>query len=148
MKIILKEDVENLGKRGAVVSVKDGYARNYLLPQNLAMRFTPGAHKVLEQERRVYELRQLKAKEEAQELADKLSAVSLSTQKRAGDQEVLYGSVTVSDVADMLKQQGFVVDKRKIVLNEPIKTLGEFEIKIKLHSEVAAAVKLTVEPEE
>ena len=113
MKIILKEEVENLGDRGAVVTVKDGYARNYLLPKGLAMRFTPGAQKVLEQERRMYELRQLKAKEEAQAVAEKIAAVELTVAKRAGDQEVLYGSVTPTDIAEMLKAQGFVVEKRQ-----------------------------------
>lgn len=148
MKIILKEDVENLGKRGAVVTVKDGYARNYLLPKGMAMRFTPGAVKVLEQERRMYEARQLKAKEDAQALAEKLEALELSVLKRAGDQDVLYGSVTPTDVADLLKDKGFAVDKRKIVLHEPIKKLGEYEIPIRLHPEVAPKVKLVVRKEE
>jgi large subunit ribosomal protein L9 len=148
MKIILKEDVENLGKRGAVVTVKDGYARNYLLPKGMAMRFTPGAVKVLEQERRMYEARQLKAKEDAQAIAEKLEALELSVLKRAGDQDVLYGSVTPTDVADLLKEKGFTVDKRKIVLHEPIKKLGEYEIPIRLHPEVAPKVKLVVQKEE
>ncbi|MGC8762869.1 MAG: 50S ribosomal protein L9 [Acidobacteriota bacterium] len=148
MKIILKEDVENLGKRGAVVTVKDGYARNYLLPKGMAMRFTPGAVKVLEQERRMYEARQLKAKEDAQAVAEKLEALELSVLKRAGDQDVLYGSVTPTDVADLLKEKGFTVDKRKIVLHEPIKKLGEYEIPIRLHPEVAPKVKLVVRKEE
>lgn len=148
MKIILKEEVENLGHRGAVVTVKDGYARNYLLPKGLAMRFTPGAQKVLEQERRMYELRQLKAKEEAQAFAEKLSAVELTVAKRSGDQEVLYGSVTPSDLADMLEAQGFVVEKRRIILHEPIKKLGDFDIHIRLHPEVQPVVKLHVIKEE
>lgn len=148
MKIILKEDVENLGRRGDVVSVKDGYARNYLLPKGMAMRFTPGAVKVLEQERRMYEARQLKAKEDAQALAEKLEALELSILKRAGDQDVLYGSVTPTDVADLLKEKGFSVDKRKIVLHEPIKKLGEYEIPIRLHPEVAPRVKMVVLKEE
>jgi large subunit ribosomal protein L9 len=148
MKIILKEDVENLGKRGAVVTVKDGYARNYLLPKGMAMRFTPGAVKVLEQERRMYEARQLKAKEDAQAIAEKLEALELSVLQRAGDQDVLYGSVTPTDVADLLKEKGFTVDKRKIVLHEPIKKLGEYEIPIRLHPEVAPKVKLVVQKEE
>ena len=148
MKIILKEDVENLGKRGAVVTVKDGYARNYLLPKGMAMRFTPGAVKVLEQERRMYEARQLKAKEDAQAIAEKLEALELSVLKRAGDQDVLYGSVTPTDVADLLKEKGFTVDKRKIALHEPIKKLGEYEIPIRLHPEVAPKVKLVVRKEE
>jgi large subunit ribosomal protein L9 len=148
MKIILKEEVENLGHRGAVVTVKDGYARNYLLPKGLAMRFTPGAQKVLEQERRMYELRMLKAKEAAQAVAEKLGAVELTVAKRAGDQEVLYGSVTPTDIAELFKAQGFVVEKRRIVLHEPIKKLGDFDIHIRLHPEVVPVVKLHVVKEE
>jgi large subunit ribosomal protein L9 len=148
MKVILKEDVESLGARGAVVTVKDGFARNYLLPKGIAMRFTAGAQKVLEQERRMYELRQLKAKEEAMAVADKLSAIELSVSKRAGDQDVLYGSVTPTDIADLFKQAGFVLDKRKIVLHDPIKKLGDYEVTIRLHHEVAPKVRLHVLKEE
>jgi len=148
MKIILKEAVDNLGDRGSVVSVKDGYARNYLLPKGLAMRFTPGAQKVLGQERRMYDLRQLKAKEEAQAFADKITAVDLTVAKRAGDQEVLYGSVTPTDIAEMLAAKGIAVEKRKIVLREPIKKLGDYEIQIRLHHEVSPSVRLHVIKEE
>ncbi len=148
MKVILKEDVESLGTRGAVVTVKDGYARNFLLPKGMAMRHTPGAMKVLEQERRMYELRQLKAKEEAQALADKISALEFTVAKRAGDQEVLYGSVTPTDVADLIKGAGFAVDKRRLVLHEPIKKLGDFEIPIRLHPDVIPKVRLHVIKEE
>jgi large subunit ribosomal protein L9 len=148
MKIILKEEVENLGHRGAVVTVKDGYARNYLLPKGLAMRFTPGAQKVLEQERRMYELRMLKAKEAAQAVAEKLGAVELTVAKRAGDQEVLYGSVTPTDIAELFKGQGLVVEKRRIVLHEPIKKLGDYDVHIRLHPEVIPVVKLHVVKEE
>jgi large subunit ribosomal protein L9 len=148
MKIILKETVENLGVRGSVVSVKDGYARNYLLPKGLAMRFTPGAQKVLEQERRMYDLRQLKAKEEAQAFAEKITAIELTVAKRAGDQEVLYGSVTPTDIAEMLAAKGIAVEKRKIVLREPIKKLGDYAIQIRLHHEVSPSVRLHVIKEE
>jgi large subunit ribosomal protein L9 len=148
MKIILKETVENLGERGSVVSVKDGYARNYLLPKGLAMRFTPGAQKVLEQERRMYDLRQLKAKEEAQAFAEKITAIELTVAKRAGDQEVLYGSVTPTDIAEMLAAKGIAVEKRKIVLREPIKKLGDYAIQIRLHHEVSPSVRLHVIKEE
>jgi len=148
MKIILKEEVSGLGVRGDVTEVKDGYARNYLLPKDLAMRFTPGAHKVLEQERRVYEIRQVKAKEEAEALGEKLSALELSIAKKVGEQDVLYGSVTAGEVAEMLKAKGFVIDKRKILLNEPIKKIGDFEIGIRLHAEVVPNVHLSVTKEE
>ncbi len=148
MKVILKENLDNLGQRGAVVIVKDGYARNYLLPKGLAMRYTPGAVKVLEQERRMYETRQLREKEEAAALAEKMQAVELTVLKRAGDQDVLYGSVTPTDVADLLREKGFTVDKRKILLHEPIKKLGEYEIPVRLHHEVAPKVRLRVIKEE
>ncbi len=148
MKIILKEEVENLGHRGSIVNVKDGYARNYLLPKGLAMRYTSGAQKVLEQERRMYDLRQLKAKEDAQALADKLGALESSVAKRAGDQDVLYGSVTPTDIADLIEAAGFTVEKRKIVLREPIKKLGDYEVQIRLHHEVTPVVRLHVVKEE
>lgn len=148
MKIILKDTVENLGNRGTVVEVKDGFARNYLIPKGLAMKFTQGAQKLLQQEHRMYEAKQVKEKDEAQALADKLSAIELVVQKRSGDQDVLYGSVTPTDIADLFEEKGFKIDKRKILLHEPIKRLGEFEIKIRLHPEVVPAVKLTVTKEE
>jgi large subunit ribosomal protein L9 len=148
MKVILKEEVENLGHRGAIVNVKDGYARNYLLPRGLAMRFTPGAQKVLEQERRMYEVRQLKVKEDAQALAEKLAAIELTVSKRAGDQDILYGSVTPTDIADMLEAKGVAVEKRRIILREPIKKLGDYEIPVRLHPEVQPVVLLHVMKEE
>ncbi len=148
MKIILKDTVENLGNRGAVVEVKDGFARNFLIPKGLAMKFTQGALKLLQQEHRMYEAKLVKEKEDAQEMAEKLSAVELVVQKRSGDQDLLYGSVTPTDIADLLEEKGFKIDKRKILLHEPIKRLGEFEIRIRLHQEVVPVVKLTVTKEE
>lgn len=148
MKVILKEEVENLGVRGAVVNVKDGYARNYLLPRGLALRFTPGAHKVLEQERRMYELRQLKAKEDAQAVAERVAALELTVAKRAGDQDVLYGSVTPTDIADLMEASGVTIEKRRILLREPIKKLGDYEITVRLHQEVNPKVRLHVVKEE
>lgn len=148
MKVILKEDVEHLGARGAIVNVKDGFARNYLLPKGMAMRYTAGAQKVLEQERRMYELRQLKAKEEAMALGEKIASLEFTVHKRAGDQDVLYGSVTPTDIADMLKGAGYVVDRRRILLHEPIKKLGDFEVSIRLHHEVVPKIMLHVLKEE
>jgi large subunit ribosomal protein L9 len=148
MRVILKEDVEHLGARGAIVTVKDGFARNYLLPKGMAMRFTAGAQKVLEQERRMYELRQLKAKEEASALGDKIAVLEFTVHKRSGDQDVLYGSVTPTDIADLLRSAGYVVDKRRILLHEPIKKLGDFEVSIRLHHEVAPKIMLHVLKEE
>lgn len=148
MKIILKEDVDSLGARGSVVTVKDGYARNYLIPRSLAMRFTAGSGKVLAQEKRRYEVRQVHEKEEAQALAEKVLALDLTLARRVGDQDTLYGSVTPTDVAELLEANGFPVDKRKIVLYAPIKKLGDYEIPIRLHKEVSPALRLHVVKEE
>lgn len=148
MKVILREDVDNLGARGKVVSVKDGYARNFLIPRGLAMRFTAGAQKVLDQERRTFEVRTVKAREEAEAVAEKLTALELTVAKRAGDQDVLYGSVTPTDISDLIEEKGVVVDRRRIVLHEPIKKLGDYEIPIRLHKDVVPHVKLHVVKEE
>jgi len=148
MKIILKEDVDNLGARGKVVTVKDGYARNFLVPRGLAMRYTPGAQKVIEQERRTFEVKQTKARDEAEAVAAKIAAVELSVTKRAGDQDVLYGSVTPTDISDLMKEQGIVIDRRRIVLHEPIKKLGDYEIPLRLHKDVTPIIKLHVLKEE
>lgn len=148
MKVILKDAVENLGARGTVVEVKDGYARNFLIPKGLAMKYTNGAIKVLHQERKMYETKQIKEKEDALQLSEKLSSIELTVQRRAGDQDVLYGSVTPTDIADLLEEKGFKVDKRKIILHEPIRKLGDYSVKIRLHSEVVPTIKLTVLREE
>jgi large subunit ribosomal protein L9 len=148
MKVILKDAVENLGARGTVVEVKDGYARNFLIPKGLAMKYTNGAIKVLHQERKMYETKQIKEKEDALQLSEKLSSIELTVLRRAGDQDVLYGSVTPTDIADLLEEKGFKVDKRKIILHEPIRKLGDYSVKIRLHSEVVPTIKLTVLREE
>lgn len=148
MKVILKEEVDNLGGRGKVVVVKDGYARNYLIPRGLAMRITPGAQKVIDQERRTFEVRQTKAKDEAEALAAKIAAVEITAIRRAGDQDVLYGSVTSTDIAELLKKKGVLVDKRKLLLREPIKKLGDYELPLRLHREVVPIIKLHVVKEE
>lgn len=148
MKIILKEDVDNLGARGAVVTVKDGYARNYLIPRSLAMRFTAGADKILAQEKRKYEVRQVREKDEALVLAEKILAVELTLARRVGDQESLYGSVTPTDLSELLAEQGFKIDKRKILLYAPIKKLGDYEVPIRLHKEVSPLLRVHVVKEE
>ena len=144
MKVILRENVEHLGERGETVTVAPGYARNYLLPKGLAYKATPGNIKQLEQQRRVWVARDTRETEEAQELADKISAVKLSIAMKAGESGTLYGSVTNSDIADLLKQQGFEIDRRRITLAEPIKTLGEHEIQVKIHKQVEGKLQLEV----
>jgi large subunit ribosomal protein L9 len=148
MKIILKEDVDSLGTRGSIVTVKDGYARNYLIPRSLAMRFTRGADKILAQEKRRYEVRQVHEKDEALALAEKIQALELTLARRVGDQETLYGSVTTTDVAELIEEKGFKVDKRKILMHTPIKKLGDYEIPIRLHREVTPALRVHVVKEE
>jgi large subunit ribosomal protein L9 len=144
VKVILRENVEHLGERGETVTVAPGYARNYLLPKGLAYKATPGNIKQLEHQHRIWAARDAREAEEAQELADRISAVKLSTAMKAGESGTLYGSVTNSDIADLLKEKGFEIDRRRITLAEPIKTLGEHEIQVKIHKQVEAKVQLEV----
>src|ERR1700756_1515672 len=140
MQIILQEDVEKLGTRGQVVDVANGYARNFLLPRHLGIEATPGNLKRLEK-------KEATEKEAAQKLAELLSAVSLSLTRKAGENEQLFGSVTTGDIADALALQGYQIEKRKIVLVDPIKVIGEYQIPIKLHRDITSTVKLTVSKE-
>ncbi len=144
MKIVLRTDVENVGRRGEVIRVADGYARNYLLPKRMALEATPGNLKQIEQERRVRAVHEAREKKEAEALATKISQFSCTIVRKVGENEVLYGSVTNADIADLLEKQGFLMDKRKILLEEPIKSLGIYEVPLKLHPEVVAAVKVWV----
>jgi large subunit ribosomal protein L9 len=147
MQIILQEDVEKLGTRGQVVEVKEGFARNFLLPRKLALEATPGNMKRLEKMRAVFAKKEATEKESAQKLAELLAGVSLALTRKAGENDQLFGSVTSGDIEEALAQQGYNIDKRKILLKDPIKTIGEFEIPLKLHREVAANVKLAVKKE-
>ena len=142
--IVLRTDVENVGRRGEVIRVADGYARNYLLPKRMALEATPGNLKQIEQERRVRAVHEAREKKEAEALATKISQLSCTIVRKVGENEVLYGSVTNADIADLLEKQGFLMDKRKILLEEPIKSLGIYEVPLKLHPEVVAAVKVWV----
>ncbi|HHY71082.1 MAG TPA: 50S ribosomal protein L9 [Thermoanaerobacterales bacterium] len=145
MKIILLEDVKKLGKKGDLVSVADGYARNYLLPRNLAEEATAGGIKQLKQEKAALENKKKKEKELAQEIAEKLSKAKVTLKVKSGDQGKLFGSVTSKDISEALKKQYKVeVDRRKIELSEPIKTLGSYEVDIKLVPEVEAKLTLKI----
>jgi large subunit ribosomal protein L9 len=148
MQIILQEDVEKLGTRGQVVEVANGYARNFLLPRRLGLEATPGNMKRLEKMRATFAKKEAVEKNEAQKLAELLAAVSLEVARKSGENDQLFGSVTSADVAEALAAQGFTIDKRKIVLVDPIKAIGDFDVPIKLHREVTASVKLTVKKEE
>jgi large subunit ribosomal protein L9 len=147
MQIILQEDVEKLGDRGQVLEVAAGYARNFLLPRKLALEATPGNMKRLEKMRVNFAKKAATEKEAAQKLAEILNGVSLAITRKAGDSDQLFGSVTSSDIAEALATQGHEIDKRKIVLADPIKLVGEYEIPVKLHREVTATVKLAVQKE-
>jgi len=144
MEIILREHVDNLGRRGDIVKVADGYARNYLLPRKLALPATEGNKKHIERERRIFEARESEEKGQAEAIAARLANVEIAIARRVGDTDQLYGSVTSSDIADLLKTKGFEVDRRKLILPEPIKTLGDHNVPLKLHREVTVPLVVKV----
>lgn len=147
MKVILREDVYNLGKSGELVSVKEGYARNYLLPRNLAMLASTANVRQLEHEKKVIELRQQKMKGAAQEQAKKLEGVKIAIKRKVGEQDKLFGSVTALDIAEALAAAGHKLDRRLIHLPEPIKSIGAFEVEMRLHRDVVAKLSVNVEGE-
>jgi large subunit ribosomal protein L9 len=147
MQIILQEDVEKLGTRGQVVEVAEGYARNFLLPRKLALEASAGNLKRLEKMRAVFAKREATERGDAQKLAELLANVSLEFTRRAGDNDQLFGSVTSADISEGLAAQGYTVDKRKVALSDPIKTVGEFQVPLKLHRELSADVKVIVKKE-
>ena len=148
MEIILREDVEKLGTRGQVVKVAAGYARNFLLPRRLAVAATDSNKKIVEQERQAHLRRDAKVLGDAQELGKMMGGVSVSISQKAGENDQLFGSVTSKDIADALEQQKFTIDRRKVVLEEPIKTLGEHKVTVRLHRDVAVEVPVRVVKEE
>ncbi|MFZ1938565.1 MAG: 50S ribosomal protein L9 [Terracidiphilus sp.] len=144
MEVILKEDVPNLGLRGEVVKVADGYGRNYLLPRKMAMQANAANKAVIEQMKAAAERRSATEKAQAEQLVAKLDPVVLSFTRRSGEAGHLFGSVTSADIAAELEKQGFEVDRRKIQLGEPLKSLGEYKVAIRLHREVTARVTVKV----
>ena len=144
MEVILKEDVNKLGHRGDVVKVADGYGRNYLLPGKLAIVANAANKAVIEQMKGSAIRKSAKEKTVAESLATELSAVELTFERKVGDNDHLFGSVTSGDIAAQLEEKGFTVDRRKISLEEPLKTIGEFHVPIKLHRDVTSHVKVTV----
>ncbi len=144
MKVVLRENVEHLGERGQVVVVALGYARNYLLPKGLAMEATPGNLRALELEKRAWAAKELKELEEARAYAARLEEVRLVITKKAGESDTLYGSVTASEIAELLAAKGFEVDRRKILLDEPIKSLGTYSVPLKVHRQLTAQVAVQV----
>lgn len=144
MEVILIKDVEKLGKAGSVVKVKEGFATNFLFPHNLAKVATPGSLKQLEKDKQIRSAQSAKAKEESEEVKKRLGALSLTISALIQQEEKLYGSISAHDIAVALKEEGFSIDKNAIDLAEPIKSLGIYELAVKLHPEVIATVKLWV----
>jgi large subunit ribosomal protein L9 len=145
MEVILRQHVDNLGRRGEIVKVADGYARNYLLPRKLALVATAGNKKQVERERAKLDAIEAEEQKVAQAIADRVAAIeSLEISRKVGETEALYGSVTTADIAEALHAKGFDIDRRKLQLQEPIKKLGEYNIPVKLHRDVVATIKLHV----
>jgi large subunit ribosomal protein L9 len=144
MKIILRQDVENLGAIGEIVTVKAGYARNFLIPNQLAYLATPGAIRSLETEKKQYEGRMAKARQHAEVIAAQLAELQITIPMQVGEEGRLFGSVTAPMIAQELELRGFTVDRRNIMIDEQIKTLGIFDVKVKLHTDVIAPLKVWV----
>jgi large subunit ribosomal protein L9 len=147
MEIILREDVDKVGVRGALVKVTDGYARNYLLPKKLAVAATASNKKIVEQQRDAYVRREAKDRSESEDLVKLLANVTLSFRQKVGENDQLFGSVTAKDIAEALEAQRFHIDRRKVQLEEPIRTLGEHSVTLRLHRDVSTQVKVVVEAE-
>jgi large subunit ribosomal protein L9 len=146
MKVILADDVRGLGVRGETVTVKRGYARNYLFPQGFAYEATPANVRRLGEEKKKYDERSLQEQKVAQEAARKMEGLTVVLTKKAGEEGVLYGSVTASDIADSLAQQGIEVDRRRVEVAEPIKRLGEHKVHVRLHRDVVVEMTVQVQP--
>ena len=147
MKLLLKEDVDGLGFCGEEVEVKDGYGRNFLIPKGKALLATPNNLKAFNHQKRIVQAKVKKVTGIAQEVADKISAVTIQIKKKMGDGGKMFGAVTAQEISDLLKAKGIDIDRRKIQIQEPIKKAGEYSIPAKLHPEVTAEIKLTVEGE-
>jgi large subunit ribosomal protein L9 len=144
MKVILKEDVKNLGTMGQIVDVSDGYVRNFLTPRGLAVEANVKNIKSLEHQKKIIQEKAKKIKNQAQDLSSRVSAMTLVIKAKAGEEGKLFGSVTAMDVAEALKNEGVEIDKRKIALDEPIRRLGAFTVSLKLHSEIPTQVNVQV----
>lgn len=146
--VILREDIDKLGSRGQVVKVAPGYARNFLFPKKLAVAATDANKKIVEQERQAHLRREAKAVGEAQDLGKLLGAVSVTIARKAGENDQLFGSVTAADISDALAGQKYNVERRKIHLDEPIRTLGEHKVSLRLHKDVTTEITVNVTREE
>jgi large subunit ribosomal protein L9 len=144
MEVILRQHVDKLGNRGEIVKVADGYARNYLLPRQLALPVTEGNKRHVERERKLMDHREAEERQQAEAVAARLVEIEISIARRVGDTAQLYGSVTAADIADFINGKGFDIDRRKLILPEAIKALGEFDVPLKLHREVTVPLKVKV----
>jgi len=147
MEVILRQDVDKLGRQGEVVKVTEGYGRNFLLPRGMALAVNDTNRAMIDKERKAHEARLAKEKSEWQAIADRIGSLRYIAPRKVGANDALYGSVTSGDVADFLKSKGVEIDKRRVQLEEPVKTLGEHEVRIKMHPEVTATLKLLVTKE-
>ena len=148
MKVILRQDMDPLGLEGDQVDVAKGYARNYLIPKGIALEANNQNIKMMEMQKKKIEAKRIKAKESAEKAMEKLSDMVIQISQKVGEEEKLYGSVTSMDIAEQMEKKGVEIDRRKIVLDKPIKRLGEFDVPIKLHPEVTGTIKVVVVPEE
>lgn len=148
MQIILREDIDKLGSRGDVVKVKDGYARNFLLPRRLAVNANESNKKIVEQERQAHLRKEATLKGQAEELGKLMANLTIVIKQKAGENDHLFGSVTAQDIANALEAQKYTIDRKKIVLDEPIKQLGDYKITVKLHKDVSVEIPLSVTKDE
>lgn len=148
MEVILREEIETLGRRGDVVKVAAGYARNFLLPRRMAVAATESNKKIVEQEKQAHLRRETKVIADAQDLAKLMGSVTLTIAQKAGENDQLFGSVTAGDIATALEKQGYNIDRRKVHLDDPIKQLGEYKVAIRLHREVSVEIPVNVVKEE
>ena len=144
MKIILRKTYQGLGEAGSIVNVADGYARNFLIPKKVAMKYSKSSLRILEEEKKIQEARNNREKKAAEQLGKTLHKVSLTASVKVGEEDRVFGTVTSQDISSLLKEKGFDIDKKKVLLEDPIKALGIYTIKIKLHPEVETSVKLWV----
>ena len=144
MEVILRQHVDHLGRRGELVKVADGYARNYLLPRKLALLATEGNKKVIEREKEKFDAQEAEEQKVAQAVADRLANVEIEIARKVGETDALFGSVTNADIAESLAGKGFEIDRRKVQLHDPIKKLGEYTVPVKLHRDVTVTLKVKV----
>jgi large subunit ribosomal protein L9 len=148
MRIILRQDVDELGLEGDIVNVANGYGRNYLIPKGMGLEASPQNIKALELQSKKIEIRRVKAREAAEKIKQKVEGTVLTLSQKSGEEGKLYGSVTSMDIASALEKQDIVIDRRKILLEKPIKSLGEFEVPVKIYPEITALIRVVVESSE